>query len=95
MKNKTSPKNSPEKYYICPECGELSTYSLQIESASQGGLPYCYCEFNNGRIFISYKRINKKLWQELKDLKTDKLRLKAYLKYKVEKGKTKNDKKQH
>lgn len=82
-------KNFKEIYYICPECGELSTYSKQLEEASQGGMPYCYCRFNHGRIFICYKRINKKLWEELKNLKTDNLRLKSYIKYKIKKRKTK------
>jgi len=78
-------KNFKEKHYICPNCGKLSTESQLVEDASEGGLPYCYCKFTEGRIFIGYKRINKKLWQELKELKTDKLRLKNYIKYKVEK----------
>lgn len=79
-----------EKYFICPSCGELSTESQQIENMSQSGMmPYCYCEFDNGRIFIGYKRINKNLWQELKKLKTDKLRLKAYRKYKLDKIRSK------
>ena len=74
-----------EGNYICPSCGGLSTFSQQLEEASQGGLPYCYCEFGGerGRIFIGYKRINKKLWERLKDCKTDKLRLKKYLEYKI------------
>ena len=80
-------RNFKESYYICPECGELSTFSQQLESCSSGGMPYCYCEFGGerGRIFIGYKRINKTLWTEFKELKSDKLRLKAYLKYKVSK----------
>ncbi len=82
-----------ERGYICPSCGELSTFSEQLDACSNGGMPYCYCEFGGemGRIFIGYKRINKKLWQELKELKTDKLRLRGYLKYKIGRkiGKTK------
>ena len=76
-----------EGFYICPECGELSTLSQQLEACSNGGMPYCYCEFGGerGRIFIGYRRINKTIWTELKELKSDKLRLKAYLKYKISK----------
>lgn len=78
-----------EGYYICPSCGELSTFSQQLEDCSEGGMPYCYCEFlgEGGRIFIGYKKINKKLWEELKALGSDKFRLKAYVKYKLEKKK--------
>jgi len=80
-------KKFKETYYICPECGELSTFSEQLEACAGGGMPYCYCEFGGerGRIFIGYKKINKKLWEELKQLKTDKLRLKEYRKYWLEK----------
>ncbi len=84
---KNKPENFKEKYYICPSCGELSTFSQQLEACSGGGMPYCYCEFGGemGRIFIGYKRINKKLWQELNILKTDKLKLRKYLQYKASK----------
>ena len=57
-------------------------------------MPYCYCEYGGerGRVFVDYKRINKKLWNELKELKADKLRLRRYLQYKSNKigRKTKN-----
>lgn len=88
---KQRPKNFKETYYICPECGELSTFSQQLESCAEGGMPYCYCEFGGerGRIFIGYKKISRKLWEELKKLKTDKLRLKNYIKFKVKKRKNK------
>jgi hypothetical protein len=88
-KNNITSKNRKLKeiYYICPSCGELSTYSKQIEGCSAGAMPYCYCEFSGerGRIFVGYKRINKRLWAELKKLKTDKLRLKEYIKDKTNK----------
>ena len=83
-------KKIKEVYYICPSCGELSTFSQQLEDCSSGGLPYGYCEFNNGRIFIGYKRISKELWDELNKYKAGKLRLKEYLKYKVNKLRGKN-----
>lgn len=83
------PKDFKERYYICPECGELSTYSKQLEDACEGGMPYCYCKFNNGRIFIRYKRISKKLWEELKKLKSNKLRLKKYKLDKIRSNKIK------
>jgi len=90
MKTKINNKIK-EAHYICPSCGELSTFSQQLEACSQGGMPYCYCEFGGerGRIFIGYKRINKKLWEELKKLKSNKLRLKEYLQYKLKKKKLK------
>ncbi len=84
---KDKPKNIKEKYYICPSCGELSTLGQQIEACSGGGMPYCYCEYGGekGRVFVGYERINKKLWEGLKGLKTDKPRLIKYLEYKTNK----------
>ena len=55
-----------EKYYICSNCKELSTETDLLDACSNGGMPYCYCEFNNGRIFNKYKKINKKEWMKLK-----------------------------
>jgi hypothetical protein len=55
-----------EVYYICPSCGVLSTNSELLEACGQGGMPYCYCEFGEERIFIGYKRVSKKLWEGLK-----------------------------
>ncbi len=67
-----------EKYYICPQCEDLSTFSEQLDACSNGGMPYCYCEFDNGRIFIGYRRISKSLWETLNNLKNKKSRLKLY-----------------
>ncbi len=74
-----------ESYSICLKCGELSTFSQRIEACSNGGMPYCYCEFGGerGRIFIGYRRINKQLWEKLKEFKKNKLRLKVYIQYKI------------
>ena len=88
--SKKKPKDFREMYYICPNCGELSTYSKQLEGCFGGGMPYCYCEFGRERVFINYKRINKKLWNELNKLKSNMARLKTYLKYKIVKKKEKN-----
>jgi len=87
-------KDFKEEYSICPNCGELSTFSQQLYACSNGEMPYCYCEFGGerGRIFIGYKRINKKLWNELSSLKNNKLRLKEYTKHKTSKIKRRKTK---
>lgn len=50
-----------EVYYICPNCGNLVTETDLLEACENGGMLYCYCEFNEGGVFIGYKRIAKKL----------------------------------
>ena len=76
-------KMAKEIYYICPNCGALNTETLLLEEVNGGSCGMCYCEFDNERILNKYKKINKKLWEELKNLKTNKLRLKQYLKHKI------------
>ena len=34
-----------ERYFICKECGELTTYSKILESCSNGGEGSCYCNY--------------------------------------------------
>lgn len=55
-----------EKYYTCPSCGDLVTETQILEDCSNGSCGMCYCQFDNGRILVKYKRISKKKWQELK-----------------------------
>lgn len=80
---KKEEKKFKEKYYICQNCGELNTETKIFGEVSSGSCGMCYCEFNNGKILNKYKRVNRKLWEGLKGLKTDKLRLKEYLKSKI------------
>jgi len=56
---------SAEKYYICPNCGDLVTETDLLDVCSNRGMPYCYCEIDNGKIFIGYKRIGKKEWGKM------------------------------
>lgn len=35
-----------EKYYICPECGDLTTETKILEECSNGGMDMCYCKFS-------------------------------------------------
>ena len=48
-------KMTKEKYYICPNCGEFATETNLLEVCSNGGMPHCYCEFENGKVLIGYK----------------------------------------
>lgn len=81
MKNKN--KKLAEKYYICQNCGTLNTETQILEEVSGGSCGMCYCEFDNGRILNKYKRISKSSWERLKELKTNKSKLREYLKYKI------------
>jgi len=74
-----------EKYYICPNCGELNTETQILEEVVGGSCGMCYCEFDDRRTLNKYKRISKKLWDELNLLKNNKLRLKEYIKHKASK----------
>ena len=78
-----------EVYYLCSRCGALNTEAQILEEVSDGSCGMCYCEFDNGRRLNKYRRISKKLWEEFKKLKSDKLRLQAYIKYKATKLKNK------
>jgi len=71
-----------EKYYICPNCGELNTETQILEEVGGGSCGMCYCEFDNERMLNKYRRISKKLWNVLNLLKNNKLRLKEYIKHK-------------
>ena len=92
---KKRPKKFREAYHICPNCGELNTETSILEEVSEGSCGMCYCEFSNGRILNKYKKINKKLWGELKGLKNNKLRLKRYMMYMVEKKQLNTQKSKH
>ena len=72
-----------EKYYICLSCGDLKTETEILEEVGLGSCGMCYCEFDQGRILNTYKRINKEVWERLKQEKTDKLRMKMYFQYKT------------
>lgn len=54
-----------EKYYLCLNCGDIVTETKLLKVCSNGGMPYCYCEFENGKVLIGYKKIGKKEWEKL------------------------------
>lgn len=56
-----------EKYYLCPNCNDLTTETQILEEISIGGLGMCSCKFNHGRILIPYKIMSKVKWKELKN----------------------------
>ena len=72
---------SKHEYYVCPNCGDFLTLVQILEDVGEGSCGMCYCEFNNGKIFNKYKRISRKEWERLKELKTDKTRLEFYVIY--------------
>ena len=48
-----------EKYFLCPQCGALTTKSEILKDCSSGGMGMCDCLFFNGRIFTEYNEITK------------------------------------
>ena len=66
---KMKAKSQNEKYYICPNCKDLKTESEILNGIGNGSCGMCYCEFDNGRILIKYKRISKQKWIDLKNKK--------------------------
>lgn len=78
-----------ESYYICPNCGELTTETDRLEECGSGGNGYCGCEFTISRwseeyetldaecqrYYSDYIPISKDLFEELNNEKNTKLRL--------------------
>jgi len=56
-----------EKYYKCPNCGDLITESaILTEIEIMGGGDMCMCQFQNERRMIKYVEIS---YEEYKDLR--------------------------
>ncbi len=55
-----------EVYYKCPICKDITTEKEILEEASSGGMGMCYCQFDNGRILIKWKKITKNEYNKLK-----------------------------
>ena len=89
MKSKRGVKIK-EGYFICLSCGTLTTSSELEEVCSNGGLPYCDCMYSqlvwNGKDFdyevlgayIGFKNIPKKIYDVLKTIKNDVVRLETF-----------------
>lgn len=84
------------KYYICPNCGELTTEKEILEDISCGGSDMCTCKYTKyywneedkefdvdyPRIYSPYKEININLYSFLKDIYNDVIRLNYYQEFK-------------
>jgi len=80
-----------EKYYICPYCGDLKTFTSILADCEQGGPGMCDCQFtqvywdqdyqdlniDTSRIYHEYIQISKKWYEYLKKIHNDVLRLDA------------------
>ncbi len=80
------------KYYICEECGELTTEKELINDCSDGGQGMCYCRFLyrywdrdidlddvlTDRIFIPYTEIRKEHYDWLSSEYNDVTRLRMF-----------------
>lgn len=64
-KQKTTPI-TPKKslnYLVCKNCGELSSIKEELNAIEKhGSQGMCYCEYDNGRTFLPFYRINKELY---------------------------------
>jgi hypothetical protein len=81
-----------ERYFICPNCGELTTWNQILRECGSGGVGLCGCGFTHPfwsegydcidietpRIYHGYIEINKDLFDRLKSEKNDVLRLRAF-----------------
>lgn len=81
-----------EKFFICEECGELSTLTEQLHDCEQGGNGLCSClytafewsdKFNDiehwfPRMYPDWTRIKKKWYDRLKGEKNHVLRLRMF-----------------
>lgn len=79
-----------EKYYICPECGELVTETIILDECSQGSCGMCYCQFGakvwykdcfdyeTYRVLIPYVNISINLYKELLKEPNNVLRLRMF-----------------
>jgi len=61
-----------EKYFRCPQCGALTTKTEIYKEISSGGQGMCYCEYDNGRVFIQYDEITKDEYEARQKEKGDK-----------------------
>lgn len=43
------------KFYICPDCGELTTSDRLLESVELGGLDSCYCNYMKLQWSVEYQ----------------------------------------
>lgn len=57
------------EHYQCPMCGDVKTESEILIDVENGGLPYCYCMYDDNRQMIGYKKISKKKYLEIKSNK--------------------------
>ena len=47
-----------EKYFICPNCGDVKTRTELNRESTAGGYGMCDCKQNNG-VYVQYEEIKK------------------------------------
>jgi len=81
-----------EKYYICPYCAELKTFTSILTDCESGGPGMCDCQFttlfwnpefqdldvNTSRIYHEYVQISKEWYECLKNINKGVLRIDAF-----------------
>lgn len=80
------------RYFICPECAELTTWKQILDDCSCGGQGMCMCkwgeqlwdeeeddfDFVTNRIYVGYIEISKRFYLRLKKEKNEILRLNMF-----------------
>ena len=83
-------EESKERYFICPECGELKIWSEMLKDASSGGNGLCSCRFADyfwnekekkvdvwyPRVYVEYMEISNKLYTFFKGIPNNIIRVK-------------------
>ena len=88
----TKSKKTKQIYYICPNCGSLTTEKKLLDEGEWGGNGMCDCEFtrfywapeygdldvDTPRIYHEYVQLSKKWFDFLKDVDNDVLRVNTF-----------------
>lgn len=89
---KKQTRTRKEKYYICPYCAELKTFTSILTDCESGGPGMCDCQFTTlfwnpefqdldietNRIYHEYVQISKEWYECLKDISKGVLRIDAF-----------------
>lgn len=92
MKKSNKIKPRKEKYYICPYCADLKTFTSILADCESGGPGMCDCQFttlfwnpesqdldvNTPRIYHEYVRISEEWYDCLKEIDNNVLRRNAF-----------------
>ena len=90
--SKTKPRKKKEKYFICPYCADLTTWTKILLEAESGGPGFCDCQYttlfwspelqdldvDTPKLYHEYTEISKSWYDCLNDIHNDVLRRDAF-----------------